>query len=757
MAPTHGNTTLLKGQIAQLVNAGLRHHQAGDLQRAEHIYRQVLELDPNNVDGLQLLGVISQQAGRLDIAAELIGRALAMQPDSPLLQINLGNVLKDQGKPEAAAECYRKVLDAEPGHIDANYNLGAVYQYQGKWEQAIQCYEKVIELDPGHVRSHYSLGVALHGLGETVAATQAYRKCIELAPDHAKAYHDLGCVLSEAGQLDAAVDCCERALALQPELAGPKTNLARMYNNLANAHRAKGELDQAVECYRRALALEVDLGAAHHNLGIVLRDQGKMAEAVESFERALQCDPSQVYMLEDLIFAYQEICHWDGREELLKKVLSLTDKGLAEGKRCPIGPFSALALPFSPARLQAIASNYACTVLGLDSLANDMLPSPGRARGERLRIGYVSSDFYDHATAHLMSSLFALHDRQEFEIFAYSFGPDDGSAYRRRIVRDCDHFVDISEESCIESAKRIARDGIHVLIDLKGYTKDIRPQIFAYRPAPIQVNYLGFPGTMGVDFIDYILTDQVVTPPDQQPFFNERFVYLPHSYQVNDHQQPIPEETPSRSDCGLPKGSFVFCCFNNNYKIEPAVFDVWMRILSQVPDSVLWLLRSSPLAEINLRKEAAARGIVGERLVFAVRQPKAQHLARHRLADLFLDTHYCNAHTTASDALWAGLPLLTCPGQTFASRVSASLLTAVGLPELIAVSLEAYETLALHLATHPDELHRIREKLEANRLTQPLFDTPRFARALEQAYRAMWSLYESGEQPRQIAIQDPQS
>ena len=370
------------------------------------------------------------------------------------------------------------------------------------------------------------------------------------------------------------------------------------------------------------------------------------------------------------------------------------------------------------------------------------------------RIGYLSSDFRNHATSHLTQGLFGLHDRDEFEVFCYSFGSDDGSVYRKRIERDCDHFRDLRNRPYWAIAETIARDGIDILMDLNGYAAGRRPKIVALRPAPLQISLLGDPGTMGADFIDYLVADRIVVPPEMEAFYSEELVFMPHSYFVTDHEQPISERRFKRAECGLPEKGFVYCCFNSNYKIEPEIFDLWMRILKEVPESVLWLYESTPAAPENLREEAAARGVRGDRLVFAQTLPKPEHLARHRLADLFLDTLICNAHTTATDALWAGLSLITCPGQTFESRVAASLLTAIGLPELIMPDLETYEKTAVRLATNPEELQGIRDKLAKNRLTTPLFDTARWTRNWEKALKVMWERYERGEEPGEIVVEE---
>jgi predicted O-linked N-acetylglucosamine transferase (SPINDLY family) len=376
-----------------------------------------------------------------------------------------------------------------------------------------------------------------------------------------------------------------------------------------------------------------------------------------------------------------------------------------------------------------------------------------RPASERpIRIGYLSADFREHAVAHLTAELFERHDRQRFEIFGYSMGPDDANAMRRRIEGGVDHFVDVKDLSNAEAAARIHHDGIDILVDLMGHTGRARTMIAAQRPAPIAVNWLGFPGTMGAAFIDYILVDAVVVPPEHQPFFAEKLVHLPHCYQANDTQRPI-GATPTRAECGLPDQAFVFCCFNNEYKLTPRFFAIWMRLLAAVPGSILWLLGTDAMKR-NLAREAAARGIDPARLIFAGRQPLEDHLARHRLADLFLDTLPYNAHTTASDALWTGLPVLTLLGEGFPGRVAASLLGAIGLPELVTRSEEDYENMAVKLATEPLMLRGMRERLAANRLTAPLFDSAGFARRIERAYAEMWRRWRAGEAPAAFAVAD---
>ncbi len=406
---------------------------------------------------------------------------------------------------------------------------------------------------------------------------------------------------------------------------------------------------------------------------------------------------------------------------------------MAEG-RGRLALFPLLSIDSTPAQQLAAARRQSAT------LAAPPLPKHPRHRKAKIRLGYLSNDFRQHPTAHLISELIERHDRRRFEVIGYSCGPDDGSPERRRLAKGFDRFTDIRLASHADAAGIIHRDEIDILVDLNGYTRGARTRILAHRPAAVQVNFLGYPGTMGADFIDYIVADAIVIPPGEERFFSETVVRLADSYQPNDRQRQIAGSTPSRGACGLPPQGFVFCCFNNGFKITAVLFALWMRLLAKVPGSVLWLLETNQAAKINLRREAAAAGIPAERLVFAPRQPLPEHLARHRLADLFLDTLPYTAHTTASDALWTGLPVLTCLGGTFAGRVAASLLTAVGLPDLITASLDEYEALALALASDPARLSILKQRVAANRDTTPLFDSERYTRALEQAYERMRDL-----------------
>jgi predicted O-linked N-acetylglucosamine transferase (SPINDLY family) len=762
--------------IPEVLIVALQHHQAGRLEQAEVIYRQILQVQPQHPDALHLLGVVAHQMGRHDIGADYIRQAIALKPGDAKFHNNLGETCRAQGKLADAVAHYQRALALRPGYVEAHNNLGNTLKAQGKLAEAAAHYRNVLALKPDFAEAHNNLGLALQEQGLLVEAVAHYQQALALNPALAEAHNNLGLALQGEGRLAEAMAHYQQALALNPALAEVHNNLAsalaalgqwgeaaahcqqalalrpsfaQAQNNLGNVLKEQGDLEAAVACFQQALALKPDFAEAHYNLGNTLKEQGRRTEALVHYEQALAVKPDYAEAENQLMHQLQHLCDWT----MLTELFDRQRRTVRTNPVAQLTPFSLLSIPSSPQEQLACARNWVANRLAPMARLREQLGFAFiRTAKPRLRVGYLSADFRQHAMASLFAELFELHDRTRFEVFAYSYGPDDRSPMRRRLVRAFDRFTDIAGSSFEAAARQIHADGVDILTDLQGYTALNRTQILALRPAPLQVNYLGYPGTMGADFMDYIITDRFITPPDQAPFFIERIVYLPDCYQANDRQRPIAEKTSTRTECDLPESGFVFCCFNNIYKFTSAIFGIWMRLLQKLPDSVLWLLEANPQVAANLRKEAAVRGVNPNRLVFAPRLPSEQHLARHRLADLFLDTLPYNAHTTASDALWAGLPALTCAGETFASRVAGSLLTAIGLPELITYSLEDYEARALHLVRRPQELAGLRERLAKNRLSAPLFDTSRFTRHLETAYKLMWELYQAGGAPRRIEV-----
>jgi predicted O-linked N-acetylglucosamine transferase (SPINDLY family) len=528
----------------------------------------------------------------------------------------------------------------------------------------------------------------------------------------AVAWNDQGARLAQSGRLPEAMAAFRQAVALAPEYP-------EAHNNLANLYQMTGALEQAVEGYRTALRLRPEYAEAHRNLASALRRLGRLTESMEALATAVSLNPNYVEAAALLLHQLQQLCEWRSLDRLTAQLIEAVENGSAA-----VNPFIFLTLPTTLRQQRQCAEQFArrFPVASRPPLA---------ARRDHITLGYLSADFQEHATAHLISELIELHDRTRFRVTGYSYGADDGSAARRRLRSAFDSFVDLEHTAHAEAAARIRADRVDILVDLKGFTTDARPEILALRPAPIQVSYLGYPGTMGSEAIDYILVDSFVVPPDQQRHFTEKLIHLPHCYQVNDRTRAI-APAPTRQQCGLPEDAFVFCCFNATYKIAPAIFQIWLRLLDRVPGSVLWLLESNPQAVENLRREAGSRP-----LIFAPSLPNPLHLARFAVADLFLDTLPYNAHTLSSDALWGGCPVLTCAGETFASRVAGSLLHSAELPELVTTNLVEYEALALRLARDRGQLSGLRKRLRQNRQSLPLFDTPRFTRDIEAAFEAM--------------------
>lgn len=637
--------------------------------------------------------------------------------------------------------------------------------------EALVCFDRVLELSPDFAEACCNRGNALLGLGRHQPALANFVRACELKPDFLEALCSQGEVLQVLGDAEAALVCYTEALRINPELASA-------YNGLGTAFQMLRRLDDARSCYQRALQIQHDYAEAHHNLGTLWQELKDPGAAIGCYGKALQIKPGYVNAIRSLGAALQQLKRYADAASCYRAVLDLApadrhalgmlancalnscdwpsmarytpmlQAGIASGTAV-IMPFTLLGFPVSPAAQLACTKAYVRDTLRV-------FPPPmwqgEQYAHQRLRVAYLSADFHQHPTACLMAELFELHDHRRFEIIGLSFGPDDQSAIRARLIGAFDQFHDVRTLTDMQVAVLMRDMEVDIAVDLKGHTQDARFGILAHRPAPIQVSYLGYPGSMGAEFIDYLIGDKYVLPFDQHENFSEKIVHLPDSYQVNDATRRTSPDGVSKAACGLPDSGFVFCCFNNNYKITLPVFSVWMRLLLAVEGSVLWLLEDTGLARKNLVQAAVAAGVNPERLVFADRVTVDQHLSRHRLADLFLDTLPINAHTTASDALWAGLPLVTCVGESFAGRVAGSLLHAVGLPELVTTSLDDYEALALRLATHPAQLLAVRRALEKNRATCALFDTDRFRRHLEAAYETMWRQRRHGPFPVPFAV-----
>lgn len=759
-----------------LHHLGLIEHKSGNGEKAVELIRQCLALRPEYADALLNLGVILGELGRTDEAIDAVGKAVAVRPSQAAAHFTLGNLLSRNGRHADAERAYGKAIALDPALTPAHTNLARARAAQGRLDDALAACQEAIARSPTSAEAHATLGQIQQRQGKADEALASYECALALNPGLALLHTEIGNILRLQHRFDEALAAHQRTLAVKPEAAEAWTNLALTYRDLGRhkeayeafqaalrlnpnsveAHCNLGVLlgtlgrhDAAIAELERGIALRPKFALAHYSLGATYKSAGRLGDALGAYRQALACDPGLTAARFELYDLQRHACDWRGLGQ--GEIACLDAVRASELK---VSPFPVLAMPTSPAEQLAHARIWArgADVAGAKAFSQYRNRQPG----ERIRIGYLSADYCRHATARLISDLIERHDRERFEIFAYCFSPDDGSDARQRLVAAFDHFVVIRHLPHAEAARRIHDDRIDILVDLKGYTLGSRTEILSYRPAPIQVSFLGYPGSLGATFIDYVIADPFVAPMAHQPHFDERIVQLPDTYQPNDRQRKIAARTPTRAECGLPAEGFVFCAFNNTFKISEEVFAVWMRLLEQTPKSVLWLYEANDLCKGNLSREAALRGIDPARLVFAPKLPMEDHLARHRLADLFLDTLPYNAHTTASDALWAGLPVITCAGDTFASRVAGSLLHAIGLPELVTHTLADYENLALHLARNPAELSAVRDKLARNRLTTPLFDTDRYTRNIEAAYMHMAKLRADGQQPQAFVVADLQ-
>ena len=692
--------------------------------------------DPENAARVRRAGELHRER-RLDQAAELLERVTREAPQFAHAWFLLGFVEGDRGQFERAVHALERAAMLSPADAEIHHLLAKAHTGQGRLADATRCYLEVLRLEPSRAAAHTELGLIYQSQGDLDQALQHHRLAAAAAPALGIVFNNLGVALRAARRADEAVEALRTAVRLEP-------GRDKYHLNLGLALKDRRAYDEAIAAYRRGLELAPRSAALHAALGTIYAMANKSAEAIASLSRAVALSPANTEARGRLIREKAQICDWDGLHRLGDDARRRLEAG--EGT---IHPFVWPSLIDSLAVQRRAAEQWAARVA---RAAGPSLPPREPRREARIRLGYLSADFREHAVAYLLAEVIELHDRGKFEIVAYSSGPDDGGTMRRRLTRAFDRFVDISGDSDPAAARRIRDDRIDILVDLAGYTHSARSGVVALRPAPVVVNYLGYPGTLGGQMADYLIGDPTVTPLEAAPHYAEKLVLLPHSFQPNDRQRVIDVPAP-RSRYGLPEDALVLCSFNQIYKIGPAILDAWCAALSVAPDAVLWLSESRPEAGANLRREIAARGVDPGRLVMAERVPRlSQHLARVSVADLFLDTYPFCGHTTASDALWAGVPLVTVTGETFASRVAASLLRSIGLGELVTESLPAYRALILELVAERGRLAALRQRLAANRLTAPLFNSAGYTRHLERAYETMWERRLAALPPEHIVL-----
>ena len=720
------------------INSVIGLYSNGQIQEALNSVEALIKDYPNEAILYNISGICYKTIGKLNEAVKSFEKALTIKPDYAEVHYNLGVTLQELGQLDTAVKSYEQALKIKPDYANACNNLGVTLQELGQLDAAVKFYEQALAIKPDFADACNNLGITLKKLGQLDAAIKSYEQALAIKPDYANAHNNLGNALRDLSRLDAAIKCYEKAVALKPDYA-------EAFNNLGNTLRDLGRLDAAVKCYEKAVALKPDYAVAYHNLGNVLLGHKREDEALASYERAIVLNPNLDFILGDLLCTKMSLCLWD---DLAKRLDELTNK-INNGEKV-INPFHMLALIDDPEVQRKVAAIYANEKYPQSHVLSKIERYP---KHKKIRIGYLSGDFHNHATMHLMAELFECHNKKKFELIAFSFGPDIQDQWRERVFLCFDQFVDVRLKSDREISLLARKMEIDIAIDLKGYTRNCRPNIFAEGCAPIQVSYLGYPGTMSANYIDYLIADHMLIPEDKQLHYSEKIVYMPNSYQVNVSKRSVSETSLLRHELGLPNTGFVFCCFNNNYKITPSTFTGWMRILAAVDDGVLWLFENNKDTAKNLKKEAMKFGINEDRVVFATHMSVEEHLNRIKQADLFIDTLPYNAHTTTSDALRMGLPVLTCMGNSFASRVAASLLNAINLPELITTTQEEYESLAIELATNPEKLKIIKDKLVNNLPTAPLYDTPLFTRHLESAYLTMYDRYQQGLDPDHIYVE----
>jgi predicted O-linked N-acetylglucosamine transferase (SPINDLY family) len=748
--------------VADKFKRALGLHQAQRIAEAQKLYREILNQQPRHFDALHLLGVIAAQAGDFLQAVNLISQALAVDSRNGGAHANLGNAQQALGNGQAAAECFLRaiilwpdfaealnncanvLLDlgavdfayrlscraifVAPGFADAQVTYGRSAQAKGDLDRATKHFEIAIVLQPFHAQALNNLGIAHHSKQDEERAFIYFSRAAQITADYWQAWNNLGNSLIILSHHKDAAQIHTIALCLRPDHADAYTNLSTALNLLTLTNSALSVLEKAI-------AIDPVNAMAWYNRGNSFKHLEQFPAAIACFEQAYAYQPSMADALVQVLHARALICDW---RNLNQSAELMTTLGIDTDA---IHPFGLLSLEDAPLRhkLRAeknISQNFAART------ERTFRKPP--ARPARLKIGYVSADFFDHATMFLMAGLLEQHDKVRFEIHAFSYGPEIMDEYRLRAERAVDHFHTIHRLSDRDAAAMSVELGIDIAIDLKGHTKDSRLGIFAHRAAPIQMTYLGYPGTIGADFIDYLIADETIIPDELSPAYSEKIIRLPDTYQVTDNKRFISPRQFSRSALDLPDQGLIFCCFNNSYKIGPQEFDIWMRLLSACPGSVLWLLNTNEWARANLQNEARLRGIDPGRLIFAPKLPPADHLARLRVADLFLDTFNYNAHTTANDALWAGVPVITKLGASFASRVAGSLLSALGLPELITRTEAEYEALALDLALNPNRLPALKARIAQSIPTAPLFNTALFASNIEAAFDQAYADYLAG-------------
>ena len=793
-------------QMQLIIQQAIGAFQHGDLDKADSILKRALLAEPKSLPALHILGLIRASQSRFQEAADLLGRAARINPNEASIQYNLAKALVDSGADREALPHHKKTVELVPNNPEAWLNYGKSASNLGRYADAITYYDQAIKLKPDYAEAHLNKGAVFKELKQFDDAILSAEKALEIKPNLAEAWSNKGVALKELKRYEEALTSFKEALRLQPNFPQVYLNKGNVLHELAQYQEAISEYDQAINLqpdfyeawfnrgvslaqlplpenalasYDKAISIKEDYDEAWFNKAITLNKLKRFEEAIAHYDMAIKYKPefadawsnkaatlNEMRSYEDAISHYENalklkpdldwtfgyllhlkmaVCFWSDLLDDVNEALA----GVRSRSKL-ITPFPVLSLIDDSNTHKECAEIYVEDSYPLNPILGEI---PKIKKQEKILVGYFSADFREHAVSLLMAELYELHDKTKFEIIAFSSGPDDKSHLRKRLMRSFDQFIDISGMSDKNVAILSRALGVQIAVNLGGYTGDNRPGIFAFRAAPIQVNYLGYPGTLGATYIDYIVADKVIIPSSSQQFYTEKIAYLPHTYMVDDSLRVSSQRVFSREECGLPDDSFIFCSFNNGYKYNKQLLESWARILSAVSGSVLWLSDNGDFFRKNLIAEFEALGIVSKRLVFTQKiQLMSDHLARYALANLFLDTYPYNAHTTAVDSLKSGVPIITCLGQAFAGRVAASILNAIGLTELVTKTPSEYEMLAIDLAKNPQKLASITQKLSSNYSKTPLFNTPLFAKNIESVYKLMVERYEAGLPPDHIYV-----
>jgi len=719
-------------------NLGTTFQELGQLDNAVKYYKNAIEINSNYPEAYNNLGVAYKDLKEFDSAIEVYQIAIKIKSDYAEAHNNIGVVFKELGQLDDAVKSHKTALKIIPEYAEAHNNLGIILIEDKQLDKAIRRFEKSIAADKNFIEAYNNLGSAHMELNHFDLSLENFQKALKINPNYVEAHNNLGRLFMHLGQLNEAVEYFQKSIKINPNYEYAHNNLGLVYSDLGN-------LDESAKCYKKAMAINPNYFEPCANYANLLTDLNDLDDALKHYEQAYELNPEADYMQGNILHTKMRICVWDNYSNQLN---DLQNK-INDGKKV-IVPFQLMALIDDP-ELQSKAS----VIYAQDKYPkNNFLPKMDHyPKHKKIRIGYFSADFREHPVAFLTAELYEIHDRSQFEVHAFSYGPNTQDEINLRIKAGVDHFHDVRSMSHKEIATLSRSLEIDISVDLSGTTQNSKTEVFAMLSAPIQTSYIGWLGTMGADYYHYLIAAKGMIPKKNQEYFSEKIVYLP-SYQVNDSQESLPEPFLSRKDLGLPKDIFVFCCFNNTYKITPIVFDSWARILKRVEKSVMMIYVANKLAQKNLIKEITLRGINPERLYFGEKLQRNEYLDRYRLADLFLDTFPYNAGTTASDALKMGLPILTLNGNSFNSREASNIISAVNMPEMIVESQVEYESLAVELATNPKKFRFMKEKLVDNLPNAPLYNTRLFAKNIESAYKTMFERYHQGLDPDHIYIED---